>query len=66
MGIFKDELHGKIMTEFSCLKPKMYSFEFIENNSIKNDKKHKGVKKSVDIFHNDYKKCLYNEEILHK
>ena len=54
-GIFKDELHGKIMTEFSSLKPKMYSFEFIENNSIKNDKKHKGVKKSVDIFHNDYK-----------
>ena len=32
------------MTEFSCLKPKMYSFEFIENNSIKNDKKHKGIK----------------------
>ena len=66
LGIFKDELHGKIMTEFSSLKPKMYSFEFIENNSIKNDKKHNGVKKSVDIFHNDYKKCLYNEEILYK
>ena len=28
--------------------------------------KHKGVKISVDIFHNDYKKCLYNEEILFK
>ena len=23
LGIFKDELHGKIITEFSCLKPKM-------------------------------------------
>ena len=55
LGIFKDEIHGKILTEFSSLKPKMYSFEFIKNNSIKNDKKHKGVKKSVDIFHNDYK-----------
>ena len=55
LGIFKDELHGKIMTEFSCLKPKIYSFEFIENNSIKNNKKHKGIKKSVDIYHNDYK-----------
>ena len=54
------------MTEFSCLKPKMYSFEFIENNSIKNENKHKGAKKSVDIFHNDYKKCLHNEEILYK
>ena len=66
LGILRDELYGKIMTEFSSLKPKMYSFEFIENNSIKNDKKHKGVKKSIDIFHNDYKKCLYSEEILYK
>ena len=29
-------------------------------------KKHKAIKKSVDIYHNDYKKCLYNEEILNK
>ena len=50
LGIFKDELHGKIMTEFSYLKPKMYSFEFMENNSIENNKKHKGIKKSVDIY----------------
>ena len=28
--IFKDELHGKIMTEFSCLKTKIYSFEYIK------------------------------------
>ena len=46
------------MTEFSCFKTKMYSFEFIKNNSIKNDKKHKGIKKSVDIYHNDYKKVF--------
>ena len=39
-GIFKDELYGKMMTEFSCLKPKMNSYEYIENNSIENKKKH--------------------------
>ena len=44
LSIFKDELHGKMMTEFSSLKPKMYSFEFIKNSSIKNENKHKGVK----------------------
>ena len=82
MGMFKDELHGIIMTEFSCLKPKMYSFEYIKKfifeeikkykenkimkDRIKNKNKHKSIKKSVDIYHNDYKKCLYNEEILYK
>ena len=45
-GIFKDELNGKMMTEFCCLKPKMYSFEYIENNSIENNNKHKGIKKN--------------------
>ena len=55
IGIFKDEKHGKILTEFCSLKPKLYSFEFIENNSIKHENKHRGTKKSVDIFHNDYK-----------
>ena len=66
MGIFKDELKAKMMTEFSSLKPKMYSFEYIKNNSIKNQNKHKGVKRSVDMCHNDYKKSLYNEGILFK
>ena len=66
LDIFKDEINSKIITEFSCLKPKMYSFEFIENNSIKNDRNIKVLKKSADIYHNDYKKCLYNEKILYK
>ena len=66
LGIFKDEKHGKILTEFCSLKPKLYSSEFIENNSVRNENRHKGTKISVDIFYNDYKKCLYNEEILYK
>ena len=33
---------------------------------MKNKNKYKGMKKSVDIYHNDYKKCLYDEEILYE
>ena len=31
LGKFKDELNGKIINEFCSLKPKMYSYEYIDN-----------------------------------
>ena len=40
----KDELDGKIMTEFSALRAKKYSY-LTDNNS--EDKKAKGTKKCV-------------------
>ena len=46
LGKFKDELNSKIMTEFCALKPKMYSFEYIDNYSIMKKSEHKGVKNS--------------------
>ena len=30
-GIFKDDLNGKIITEFTTDKPKMYSYTYIDN-----------------------------------
>ena len=30
-GIFKDDLNAKIITEFTADKPKMYSYEYIDN-----------------------------------
>ena len=30
-GIFKDDLNGKIITEFTADKPKMYRYEYIDN-----------------------------------
>ena len=39
-GIFKCELKGKLITEFCCLKPKMYSFEYIEKFIFKDNKKY--------------------------
>ena len=61
IGKFKDELGGKVMTEFIGLRPKMYSYTGEDS-----DKRAKGVKKSVlckTITHEDYKKCLLNHEV---
>ena len=66
LGKFKDELKSKIITEFVALKPKMYSFEFIDNPLIENKNKYKGVKEPVDLKHDEYNQPLFNEEIIYK
>ena len=66
IGLMKDELGGKIITEFITLRPKTYSFLTYDG---KEDKKAKGTKKCVIkkmIKFNDYKKCLLNGEIILK
>ena len=62
--LMKDELGGKIITEFVTLRPKTYSFL---TDDGKEDKKAKGTKKCIiqkTIKFNDYKKCLLNDEII--
>ena len=62
IGLMKDELGGRIITEFVALRPKTYSYmtdEFIEM------KKAKGTKKCVIkkmLKFEDYKKCLFDNE----
>ena len=66
IGLMKDELGGKIITEFVTLRPKTYSF-FTDDG--KEDIKAKGTKKCIIkkmIKFNDYKKCLLNGEIILK
>ena len=66
IGLMKDELGGKINTEFVTLRPKTYSFL---TDDGKEDKKTKGTKKCVIkkmVKFNDYKKCLLNDEVLLK
>ena len=41
IGLMKDELGEKIMTEFAALRPKIYSYLMDDGNS---DKKAKGAK----------------------
>ena len=59
IGLMKDELGGKIITEFVTLRPKTYSFL---TDDGKGDKKAKGTKKCIIknmIKFNDYKKCFW-------
>ena len=43
IGLFKDELAGKIMKEFCALRPKMYEYLMGDDSEIKNPKEQKGV-----------------------
>ena len=64
ISLMKDELGGKIITEFVTLRPKTYSFL---TDDGKENKKAKGTKKCVikkKIKFNDYKKCLLSDELI--
>ena len=66
IGLMKDELGGKIITEFVTLRPKTYSYL---TDDGKEDKKAKGTKKCVIkkmIKFNDYKRCLLDDEVILK
>ena len=66
IGLMKDELGGKIITEFVTLKPNSYSYL---TNDDKEDKKAKGTKKCVIkrmIKFDDYKNCLLKDKVLLK
>ena len=59
LGMFKDEVKGKVIDEFVGLRAKLYTVKMFEGEETK---KCKGVKKSVvkkSITHEDYKKCLF-------
>ena len=58
IGLMKDELGGKIMTEFVALRPKLYAYRKLDN---KEEKRCKGIKKcivknTISFYH--YKNCL--------
>ena len=66
IGLMKDELGEKIITEFITLRPKTYSYL---TDDGKEDKKAKGTKNCVIkrmIKFNDYKNCLLKDEVLLK
>ena len=66
LGIFKDEVAGRIIEEFVGLRAKLYSYKMFEGEE---SKKCKGIKKSVvkkSITHEDYKNCFLLEKNSYK
>ena len=66
IGLMKDELGGKIISELVTLRPKTYSYL---TDDDKEDKKAKGTKKCVIkrmTKFNDYKNCLLKDKVILK
>ena len=66
IGLMKDELGERVITEFVTLRPKTYSYL---TDDFKEDKKAKGTKKCVikrRTKFNDYKNCLLKDEVILK
>ena len=67
IGKFKDELGGKIMTEFCALRSKIYASVQLIDDKFKEKKRAKGTKKCVIKKHLNfdlYKKALFNDETI--
>ena len=66
IGLFKDELGGKVMTEFIALRAKAYAY-ITEDGSV--HKRAKGTKKCIikrEIMFEHYKDCLFNSKTIIK
>ena len=60
IGLMKDELGGKIMTEFVAYRPKLYSYKKLDGSE---HKRCKGIKKcdvKKTLTFEDYKTCLFS------
>ena len=66
IGMFKDELGGRIMKEFCAFKAKTYLYLMDDDSEVK---KYKGTKKCVtkrEIMFEYYTDCLFNDKIILK
>jgi hypothetical protein len=63
VGKFKDELNGLCMTRFIGLRPKLYSFEYLDLSGVVFGKNTaKGVQKGMKnrLTFDEYESCLIN------
>ena len=67
IGLMKDELGGKIVTEFVALRAKMYAYRKIDKEV--EEKRYKGTKKCVvseGLTFGDYKVCLFDGKTIYR
>ena len=68
IGLMKDELGGKIMTEFVALRAKMYAYRKLDEKKPE-DKRCKGTKKCAiaeTLTFEDYKRCLFDGKTVYR
>ena len=64
IGLFKDELGGKIVTEFCALRAKAYTYKLGDDTE---HKKAKGTKKCIikrELMFKNYKDSLFNDKVI--
>ena len=64
IGMFKDEIGGKIMTEFCALRAKTYAYKLDNDTEMKNAK---GTKKCIvkrELMFENYVDALFNDEVI--
>ena len=64
IGMFKDELGGKIMIEFCALRAKTYAYKLDDDTE---HKKAKGTKKCIvkaELMFKNYKDSLFNDKVI--
>ena len=76
IGLMKDELGGKVMTEFVALRSKMYAYRRIDYLAVQyehfvacDEKRCKGTKRCVvskGLTFDDYKTCLFDGETVYR
>ena len=59
IGFMKDELGGKIMTEFVALRPKLYSYKKLDGSEYKKCNRIKKCIVEKTLTFEDYKTCLF-------
>ncbi|XP_053598598.1 uncharacterized protein LOC128668826 [Microplitis demolitor] len=66
LGLMKDENNGKIMTEYTGLRAKLYAFKIYNEDQVK--KRAKGIKRPTlrTITFEDFKRCLEDHVNLSK